>query len=61
MPVTIEELREVTDEVVDAFATLLPQLSSSAKPLDAAAINIRRPKTKKKNEPATEQEGVGKA
>ena len=38
MPVTIEELREVTDEVVDAFATLLPQLSSSAKPLDAAAI-----------------------
>jgi len=25
--------------------------------LDAAAINIRRPKTKKKNEPATEQEG----
>jgi len=38
VPVTIEELREVTDEVVDAFATLLPQLSSSAKPLDAAAI-----------------------
>jgi ribosomal protein S18 acetylase RimI-like enzyme len=38
VPITIEELREVTDEVVDAFATLLPQLSSSAKPLDAAAI-----------------------
>lgn len=38
MPITIEELREVTDEVVDAFASLLPQLSSSAKPLDAAAI-----------------------
>ena len=25
--------------------------------LDAAAINIRRPKTKKKNDPATDQEG----
>jgi ribosomal protein S18 acetylase RimI-like enzyme len=36
--VTIEELREVTDDVVDAFARLLPQLSRSAKPLDAAAI-----------------------
>ncbi len=38
MPITIEELREVTDDVVDAFARLLPQLSSSARPLDAAAI-----------------------
>lgn len=38
MPITIEELREVTDDVVDAFARLLPQLSRSAKPLDAAAI-----------------------
>lgn len=38
MSITIEELREVTDDVVDAFARLLPQLSSSAKPLDAAAI-----------------------
>lgn len=38
MPIDIEELREVTDDVVDAFARLLPQLSSSAKPLDAAAI-----------------------
>jgi len=38
VPITIEELREVTDEVVDAFASLLPQLSGSAKPLDAAAI-----------------------
>jgi ribosomal protein S18 acetylase RimI-like enzyme len=36
--VTIEELREVTDDVVDAFARLLPQLSRSAKPLDAAAL-----------------------
>jgi ribosomal protein S18 acetylase RimI-like enzyme len=38
VPITIEELREVTDEVVDAFAKLLPQLSSSAKPLDPAMI-----------------------
>ena len=38
MPITIEELREVTDDVVDAFARLLPQLSTSATPLDAAAI-----------------------
>ena len=38
MPITIEELSEVTDEVVDAFAKLLPQLSTSAKPLDAAAL-----------------------
>lgn len=38
MPITIEELRDVTDDVVDAFARLVPQLSSSAMPLDAAAI-----------------------
>ena len=38
MPITIEELRDVTDDVVDAFARLVPQLSSSAKSLDAAAI-----------------------
>jgi len=38
VPITIEELREVTDDVVEAFARLLPQLSKSAKPLDAAAI-----------------------
>jgi ribosomal protein S18 acetylase RimI-like enzyme len=38
VPITIEELREVTDDVVEAFARLLPQLSRSAKPLDAAAI-----------------------
>jgi ribosomal protein S18 acetylase RimI-like enzyme len=38
VPITIEELSEVTDDVVDAFARLLPQLSSSAKPLDEAAI-----------------------
>jgi GNAT superfamily N-acetyltransferase len=36
--ITIEELREVTDDVVEGFARLLPQLSSKAKPLDAAAL-----------------------
>jgi len=36
--IAVEILDEVTDEVVEAFARLLPQLSSSAKPLDAAAI-----------------------
>jgi ribosomal protein S18 acetylase RimI-like enzyme len=34
----VEVLEEVTDEVVEAFGRLLPQLSRSAKPLDAAAI-----------------------
>jgi ribosomal protein S18 acetylase RimI-like enzyme len=34
----VEVLDEVTDEVVEAFERLLPQLSSSAKQLDAAAI-----------------------
>ena len=29
---------EVTDEVVEAFGSLLPQLSSSARPLDAGAL-----------------------
>ena len=38
MTVAIEELTDVTDEVVAAFSRLLPQLSTSAKPLDAAAI-----------------------
>jgi ribosomal protein S18 acetylase RimI-like enzyme len=36
--VGVEILDHVTDEVVEAFGRLLPQLSSSAKPLDAAAI-----------------------
>jgi ribosomal protein S18 acetylase RimI-like enzyme len=35
----VEVLTEVTDEVVEAFGRLLPQLSSSAKPLDAAEID----------------------
>ncbi len=34
----VEELREVTDEVVEAFNRLLPQLSRSAPPLDRAAL-----------------------
>jgi ribosomal protein S18 acetylase RimI-like enzyme len=36
--IAVEILDEATDEVVEAFGRLLPQLSSSAKPLDAAAI-----------------------
>jgi ribosomal protein S18 acetylase RimI-like enzyme len=38
MAIAISELREVTDEVVEAFARLLPQLSTSAAPLNATAI-----------------------
>ena len=38
MTVAIEELHEVTDDVVAAFCRLLPQLSTSATPLDATAI-----------------------
>ena len=34
----VEELTEVTDEVVEAFGRLLPQLSRSAGPVDRAAI-----------------------
>lgn len=36
--IAVEVLDEVSDEVVEAFSRLLPQLSSSAKPLDATAI-----------------------
>jgi GNAT superfamily N-acetyltransferase len=36
--VEIEVLNEVTPEVVEAFDRLLPQLSTSAKRLDAAAL-----------------------
>ena len=36
--IRVEVLSAVTDEVVEAFGRLLPQLSRSAKPLDAAAI-----------------------
>jgi ribosomal protein S18 acetylase RimI-like enzyme len=38
MAIAIEELREVTDEVVEAFARLLPQLSTSATPKDGTAL-----------------------
>jgi ribosomal protein S18 acetylase RimI-like enzyme len=34
----VEQLSEVTDEVVEAFGRLIPQLSRSARPLDRAAI-----------------------
>lgn len=36
--VQVEVLREVTSEVVEAFGRLLPQLSASAAPLDAASL-----------------------
>jgi ribosomal protein S18 acetylase RimI-like enzyme len=36
--VDIDVVREVTDEVVDAFGRLLPQLSKSAPPLDTDAL-----------------------
>ncbi len=38
MTIGIEVLGEVTDEVVEAFGRLLPQLSTSSKPLEAAAL-----------------------
>jgi len=36
--VEVEVLSEITDEVVDALNALLPQLSTTARPLDAAAL-----------------------
>ena len=39
MGVDIEIVREATDEVVTAMAWLLPQLSTSAPPPDAAALS----------------------
>jgi ribosomal protein S18 acetylase RimI-like enzyme len=36
--VQVEVLSEVTDEIVEAFGRLLPQLSRSAAPLDRAAL-----------------------
>lgn len=38
MSIRVELLREITDEVQDAFARLLPQLSASATPLDRSAL-----------------------
>jgi ribosomal protein S18 acetylase RimI-like enzyme len=36
--ISVEVLDEVTDEAVEAFGRLLPQVSRSAEPLDAAAL-----------------------
>jgi ribosomal protein S18 acetylase RimI-like enzyme len=38
--VEIEVLQKVTGEVVEAFGRLLPQLSTSARPLDADALTV---------------------
>jgi ribosomal protein S18 acetylase RimI-like enzyme len=38
--IAVEVLDEVTDEAVEAFGRLLPQLSSSAAPPDAAALAV---------------------
>ena len=38
MDVQVEIVREATGELVDAFGRLLPQLSSTAEPLDRAAV-----------------------
>ncbi|MEV6795629.1 GNAT family N-acetyltransferase [Streptomyces sp. NPDC051320] len=38
MSVETEVVHEATDELVEAFARLLPQLSSKAKPLDHEAV-----------------------
>jgi ribosomal protein S18 acetylase RimI-like enzyme len=40
MTVEIEVVTQATDEVVKAFGRLLPQLSSSAPPLDAQALDL---------------------
>jgi ribosomal protein S18 acetylase RimI-like enzyme len=47
MPVTIEEAREVTPELVEAFARMIPQLSSSSPPPGAAELEemVRAPGT----------------
>lgn len=39
MDVDVEVLSEVSDEVVEAFERLLPQLSTTAKQLDVAALS----------------------
>ena len=40
MNVDIEVVSEVTSDVVEAFSRLLPQLSTSASPLDAEALSV---------------------
>ena len=39
MSVEIEVLAEITDEVLEAFGRLLPQLPSSARPIDGAGAS----------------------
>nr|WSY53531.1 GNAT family N-acetyltransferase [Streptomyces sp. NBC_00886] len=39
MDVQVEVAREATQELVEAFGRLLPQLSSTAEPLDLAAVD----------------------
>ncbi|MEU0561111.1 GNAT family N-acetyltransferase [Dactylosporangium sp. NPDC006015] len=39
MDVAVERIAAATEETVEAFARLLPQLSASAAPLDAAALD----------------------
>ena len=39
MDVDVEVLNEITDEVVEAFSRLLPQLSTTAKQLDSAKLS----------------------
>jgi ribosomal protein S18 acetylase RimI-like enzyme len=39
MDIRVEVVREASQELVDAFSRLLPQLSSTAKPLDWEAID----------------------
>ena len=40
MTIAVEVLDEVTDEAVEAFSRLVPQLSRSARPPDAAALAV---------------------
>jgi ribosomal protein S18 acetylase RimI-like enzyme len=40
MAVDVEVVQEISDELVKAFGRLLPQLSRSAKPLDADALHL---------------------
>ncbi|MFC0597942.1 GNAT family N-acetyltransferase [Streptomyces palmae] len=39
MDIRVEVIAEASQELVDAFGRLLPQLSSTAKPLDRAALD----------------------
>ncbi|GAA2937266.1 MULTISPECIES: GNAT family N-acetyltransferase [Streptomyces] len=39
MDIRVEIIREPSEELVDAFGRLLPQLSTTARPLDRAAVD----------------------